>query len=79
MNNELNLYQSPKALKVFINYCCDFYFNETATFRLKDLRKADLISACKLVQKRKDCEFLADSTDREKVRDILLDLGYEHA
>jgi hypothetical protein len=79
MNNETNLYRTPKALKVFIKYCCDFYFNETAPFRLKDLRKGDLTSACKLVQRRKDCEFLADSTDREKVRDLLFDLGYEYA
>ena len=79
MNNETDLYRTPKALKVFIKYCCDFYLNETAPFRLKDLRKGDLTIACKLVQRRKDCEFLADSTDREKVRDILFDLGYEYA
>ena len=78
MNDKINLYKTPKALKIFTEYCSDYYFTYNAPFRMKDLRKSDLTNACKLVQKRKDCEFLADSTDREKVRDILLSLGYEY-
>ena len=64
------------TLKDFIEYCSDFYYNDSAIYPYENLTKAALTNACKLVANRKDISFYGDSADREKVEEILQSRGY---
>jgi hypothetical protein len=72
----------------FQGYCRDFYCNDpdfryrsydgTLVEALYPLAPGAVIdAACTLVAMRKDIPFDGDSTDREKVRELLEQLGYE--
>jgi len=67
---------SEKILKEFIDYCKGFYFGDDAIYPLKNVSHLDFVHACNLVARRTDVEFVGDSFDRERVRDILESVGF---
>ena len=63
----------------FIEYCKDFYLEENAVYPLQNVSHLDFVYACNLVARRTDIEFVGDSFDRERVRDILESVGFRQA
>ena len=59
----------------FLEYCTAFY-GKGGLYEYENLSPATLKAACDLVQARKDIPFHGDSTDREKVTEIIFSLGY---